>query len=80
MTPFWRSAKSLRVDPLQGSLHLNLSPYLSLEEDFTWVRGVMILDVGWEFRDQGSIPRECQIPSDADLGQVNFTIASVASS
>ena len=45
-----------------------------------WVRGVMVLDVGCEFRNRGSIPSECQIPRDVDLGQVNFTIALVASS
>ena len=28
-----------------------------------------------EFRDRGSIPSECQIPRDVDLGQVNFTIS-----
>ena len=45
-----------------------------------WVRGLMALDVGCEFRDRGSIPSESQIPRDVDLGKVNFTIASVASS
>ena len=45
-----------------------------------WVRGVMVLDVGCEFHDWGSVPRECQIPRNVDLGQVNFTITSVASS
>ena len=28
------------------------------------VRGVMVLDVGCEFHDRGSIPSECQIPRD----------------
>ena len=42
-----------------------------------WIRGIMVLDVGCEFRDQSSIPSECQIPRDVDLGQVNFTIVSV---
>ena len=32
-----------------------------------------------EFRARGSIPIECQIPRDVDLGKVNFTVASVAS-
>ena len=45
-----------------------------------WVCCVMALDGGCEFRDRGSVPSECQIPRDADLGQVNFTIASVTSS
>ena len=45
-----------------------------------WVRGIVVLVVGWEFRDRGSIPSEYQIPRDVDLGQVNFTVASVASS
>ena len=40
----------------------------------------MVLDVGFEFRDRGSIPSECQTPRDVDIGQVNFTIASVVSS
>ena len=48
--------------------------------DISWVRGLMVLDMGYEFRDRDSIPSECQIPRDVDLGQVNFTIASVASS
>ena len=45
-----------------------------------WVRGVMVLDVGCEFHDRGSIPSECQTLRDVDHGQVNFTIALVASS
>ena len=44
-----------------------------------WVLGLMELDVGWEFRDRGSIPSECQ-RHNSNLGLVNFTdIASVAS-
>ena len=49
-------------------------------EEGQWVRGVVVLDVGYEFWDRGSIPSECQTPRDVDLGQVIFTIASVASS
>ena len=30
-------------------------------------RGVMVLDVGFEFCDWGSIPNECQIPRDVKL-------------
>ena len=33
----------------------------------TWVRGVMAIDVGCEFRGRSSIPSVCQI-TDADLG------------
>ena len=40
-----------------------------------WVRGIIVLDVGYEFRDQGSIPGECHLSRDVDLEQVNFTIA-----
>ena len=47
---------------------------------YFWVRGVMELNVGCEFRDQGSIPSEYLIPRDVDLWQVNLTIVSVASS
>ena len=39
----------------------------------------MVLDMGWELRDRGSIPNDYQIPRDVDFGQVNFIIASVAS-
>ena len=37
-----------------------------------WVRGLMAINVGCEFRDRGSIPSVCQITDaeDADLGQV----------
>ena len=34
-----------------------------------WVRGLMAINVGWEFRGRGSIPSECQI-TNVDLGQV----------
>ena len=40
----------------------------------------MVLDLGCKFRDRGSIQGECQIPRDVDLEQVNFAIATVASS
>ena len=40
----------------------------------------MVLDVGCEFRDQGSILSEHQRLHDIDFEQVNFTITSVASS
>ena len=39
----------------------------------------MTLDMECEFRDRGSIPRECQKSHDVDLMRVNFTIALVAS-
>ena len=42
--------------------------------------GLEVLDVGCEFWDQSSIPSECQRSHDVDLGQVNFIIASVATS
>ena len=41
-----------------------------------WVRGIMVLDVGCDFHDRGSIPSECQIPRGVDLREVNFTIAT----
>ena len=44
---------------------------------FSWVRDLMVLSAGCEFRDRGSIPSECQISRGVELGQVNFTIASV---
>ena len=34
-----------------------------------WVRGLMAINVGCEFRGRSSIPSVCQI-TDADLGQV----------
>ena len=34
-----------------------------------FVRGLMAIDVGYEFRDRGLIPSVCQI-TDADPGQV----------
>ena len=34
-----------------------------------WVRGLMAINVGCEFRDRGSIPIVCQI-TDAEIGQV----------
>ena len=34
-----------------------------------WVRGLMTINMGCEFRSRGSIPSVCQI-TDADLGQV----------
>ena len=44
------------------------------------VRGViMVLDMGCEFRDCGSIPSECQIPRDVDLGQYTIGKISVTS-
>ena len=36
---------------------------------FHWVRGLVAINVGCEFRGRGSIPSVCQI-TDADLGQV----------
>ena len=35
---------------------------------FLWIGGQMVINVGCEFRDQGSILSVCQI-TDADLGQ-----------
>ena len=37
--------------------------FLFLHLSYIWVYGVMVLDVGYEFRDRGSIPSECQIPT-----------------
>ena len=42
-----------------------------------WVRGIMVLDVGCEFRDRGSIPSECQIPRDVDLGQLYHSLGGL---
>ena len=48
--------------------------------NFLWVCGLVVLDVGCEFSDRGSTPGECQRSRDVDLGQVILTIVSVASS
>ena len=58
----------------------NLQVSNSYEDNFMRERGVMVLDVGCEFRDQSSIPSEWyQVLHDADLGQFKFTTALVAS-
>ena len=40
----------------------------------------MVLYVGFEFRDRGSNPNECQSSRDVNREKVNFTIVLAASS
>ena len=41
---------------------------------------MVLINLGCEFHDQGSIPSLCKITCVIDLGQVNFTVALVISS
>ena len=66
--PSCKGNTGLKPRVLMIKVHYNSTRYV-------WVRGVMVLDVGCEFRDRGSIPSEYLIPRNTDLGQVNFAIA-----
>ena len=46
----------------------SLNCFMAFWQVFSWVCGLMAINVGCEFRDRGSIPSVCQITTDGQVG------------